>query len=143
MAGKARLFSDHETAEQILAATDPKAVKALGRKARGFDADAWDREKFAIVREGSRSDAVARGKFAGLCADGCEAKAARRGLSLHDECGACDEMPAFSAAAIRRRSRVHNQAVPSNRIDAINWASVYPMPILKSAKRSIIAITSS
>lgn len=53
MAGKARLFGDEETAEKILAATDPKQVKALGRKARAFDAEAWDREKFAIVREGS------------------------------------------------------------------------------------------
>ncbi len=53
MAGKARLFGDEETARQILAATDPKQVKALGRKARGFDAEAWDREKFAIVRDGS------------------------------------------------------------------------------------------
>jgi len=53
MAGKARLFGDEETAEKILAATDPKQVKALGRKARGFDAEAWDREKFSIVAEGS------------------------------------------------------------------------------------------
>lgn len=53
MAGKARLFGDHETVEKILAATDPKEVKALGRKARGFDAQAWDGEKFRIVCEGS------------------------------------------------------------------------------------------
>jgi hypothetical protein len=37
MAGKARLFGDHETLALIMATHDPKAVKALGRRVSGFD----------------------------------------------------------------------------------------------------------
>ena len=36
MAGKAELFGDSEIREQILKCSDPKQIKALGRKVRGF-----------------------------------------------------------------------------------------------------------
>ena len=36
MAGKAELFGDQEIREQILKCSDPKQIKALGRKVRGF-----------------------------------------------------------------------------------------------------------
>jgi len=41
MYAKAKLFSDHATAAEILAANDPRTHKALGRKVRGFDEDVW------------------------------------------------------------------------------------------------------
>ena len=37
MAGKAALFSDQEIRKEILACSDPKQIKALGRKVRGFE----------------------------------------------------------------------------------------------------------
>ena len=36
MAGKAELFGDQEIREQILKCSDPKQIKALGRKVRGL-----------------------------------------------------------------------------------------------------------
>ena len=49
MAGKARLFGDGEIAGQILAAAEPGAVKALGRKIRGFDEATWVAHRSGIV----------------------------------------------------------------------------------------------
>ncbi|CRK61265.1 Uncharacterized domain COG3236 / GTP cyclohydrolase II [Alloactinosynnema sp. L-07] len=37
MAGKARLFGDHATAERIIGAESPRAAKDLGREVRGSD----------------------------------------------------------------------------------------------------------
>ena len=37
MAGKAQLFGDEEIRKEILACSDPRQIKALGRKVRGFD----------------------------------------------------------------------------------------------------------
>lgn len=37
----------------MLATTDPKAHKRLGRKVAPFDAEVWDREKMRIVEEGN------------------------------------------------------------------------------------------
>jgi ribA/ribD-fused uncharacterized protein len=54
MAGKARLFGDPEAERGILAAKSPGAAKAAGRKVRGFDEAVWQRERFALVAEGSR-----------------------------------------------------------------------------------------
>ena len=53
MAGKAKLFSDQEIREQILKCSDPKQIKALGRKVRRFDQKVWDKFKYAIVLNGN------------------------------------------------------------------------------------------
>ncbi len=53
MAGKARLFGDHEVLAEILAADDPGKIKALGRKVRGFDGPTWDAHRVQIVTEGN------------------------------------------------------------------------------------------
>lgn len=53
MAGKARLFGDHETLAAILAETDPKRVKALGRTVRGFDPERWGEACFELVTRGN------------------------------------------------------------------------------------------
>lgn len=53
MAGKARLFDDGDALVEILASTDPKHAKALGRAVRGFDADAWNAHRCAVVVEGN------------------------------------------------------------------------------------------
>lgn len=53
MAGKARLFGDLETLEEILKATEPKTAKALGRKVRGFDDQLWKANARRIVTEGN------------------------------------------------------------------------------------------
>ena len=53
MAEKARLFGDDDVFAQIMATGDPKTMKALGRKVRGFDAALWDRAKYSIVLNGN------------------------------------------------------------------------------------------
>jgi len=53
MAGKARLFQDHETLELILAAADPKSAKALGRQVKDFKDDAWKANARRLVTEGN------------------------------------------------------------------------------------------
>lgn len=53
MAGKARLFGDDSVLAEILATRDPKVIKALGRKVRGFDEGAWTRRRDALVTEGN------------------------------------------------------------------------------------------
>lgn len=53
MAGKAQLFGDEERRKEILACSDPKQIKALGRKVRGFDQAVWDKFKYAIVLNGN------------------------------------------------------------------------------------------
>ena len=53
MAAKAELFGDSEIQEQILKCSDPKQIKALGRKVRGFDQKVWDKFKYAIVLNGN------------------------------------------------------------------------------------------
>ena len=53
---KAILFDDPEVAEEIIeSAEDPKAVKALGRKVKGFNQKTWDEKKFEIVVKGNRA----------------------------------------------------------------------------------------
>lgn len=51
---KARLFGDHEMAERIVATTDPRDAKALGREIRGFDGETWAEHRFEIVTDASR-----------------------------------------------------------------------------------------
>ncbi|XP_054764016.1 N-glycosidase YbiA-like [Lytechinus pictus] len=50
---KAVLFGDHEIAEQILVATKPMAMKALGRKVRNFDEEVWKQHRRQIVKKGN------------------------------------------------------------------------------------------
>lgn len=51
MAGKAKLFHDEQTLERILATSDPKEVKALGRQVKNFDENLWvaNRENIVFV----------------------------------------------------------------------------------------------
>ncbi|MBQ4580748.1 MAG: NADAR family protein [Clostridia bacterium] len=53
MAGKARLFDDAAALEKILASDDPKTIKALGRQVQGFQSDAWDQVKYALIAAGN------------------------------------------------------------------------------------------
>lgn len=53
MAGKAQLFGDEGRRKDILACSDPKQIKALGRKVRGFDQAVWDKFKYSIVLNGN------------------------------------------------------------------------------------------
>ena len=53
MAAKAELFENQEIREQILENNDPKQIKALGRKVKGFHQFVWDQFKYAIVLNGN------------------------------------------------------------------------------------------
>lgn len=53
MAGKARLFHDAEAERAALSARTPAEAKKAGRLVRGFDDAVWERERFALVVEGS------------------------------------------------------------------------------------------
>lgn len=53
MANKAELFEDEEIREQILQCSDPKQIKALGRKIRNFDETVWNEVKYSIVLNGN------------------------------------------------------------------------------------------
>ncbi|MFP3992567.1 NADAR family protein [Streptomyces sp. E11-3] len=53
MAAKARLFGDARAERQALSATHPAAAKKAGRQVADFDEAVWERERFAIVVEGS------------------------------------------------------------------------------------------
>ncbi|MFF7983662.1 NADAR family protein [Streptomyces sp. NPDC007901] len=53
MAGKARLFADPQAEARVLAAAHPAEAKKAGRLVRGFDEAIWQRERLAIVTEGS------------------------------------------------------------------------------------------
>lgn len=53
MASKARLFDDAEAERKALQAPNPALAKKAGRLVRDFDDAVWERERFAIVVEGS------------------------------------------------------------------------------------------
>lgn len=53
MAGKARLFGDAEAERRAIDAGHPRDAKSAGRTVRGFDEEVWERERFALVAEGS------------------------------------------------------------------------------------------
>ncbi|MFD8978745.1 NADAR family protein [Streptomyces sp. NPDC059564] len=53
MAGKARLFGDAEAERAALEAKSPAQAKKAGRLVRGFQDTVWERERFALVVEGS------------------------------------------------------------------------------------------
>ncbi|WP_338701066.1 NADAR family protein [Streptomyces sp. Q6] len=65
MAGKARLFADAEAERAAITAGHPAQAKKAGRLVRGFDDTVWERERFAVVVEGSvhkfASDPALRG----------------------------------------------------------------------------------
>lgn len=46
---KSMFFNDKEIAEKILATTNPRDAKNLGRKVRGFDNVLWDTVKYDIM----------------------------------------------------------------------------------------------
>jgi len=50
---KALLFNDSDVATQILAATTPINVKALGRQVKNFDEQIWKENRYRIVKEGN------------------------------------------------------------------------------------------
>lgn len=52
MAAKARIFKDFETEAEILQQPDQKAVKALGRKVKGFDKAIWVKCREKVVFDG-------------------------------------------------------------------------------------------
>ena len=53
MAEKARIMEDEETRKKILASTDPKEIKALGREVRNFDESIWQNYRMEIVIAGN------------------------------------------------------------------------------------------
>ena len=53
MAEKASLFEDWRSREEILRAGTPREQKALGRRATGFEEDAWQARCLDIVAEGN------------------------------------------------------------------------------------------
>lgn len=50
MAGKAKLFNDNETLEEILKSDSPNQAKKLGRKVKNFDPKLWNEQKYEIVK---------------------------------------------------------------------------------------------
>ena len=50
MAGKASLMDDKESFNKIIKETEPKKVKALGRKVKNFDEKLWNKYKKVIVK---------------------------------------------------------------------------------------------
>ncbi|WP_395985222.1 NADAR family protein [Actinomadura sp. 9N407] len=63
MAEKARLFGDAATVDKILANPDPGRAKALGRRVRNFDEDAWVAARYDIVVRGSTAKFAADEKL--------------------------------------------------------------------------------
>jgi ribA/ribD-fused uncharacterized protein len=53
MAGKAKLFNDNDTLEEILKSDSPNQAKNLGRKVKNFDPQLWDEQKYEIVKRGN------------------------------------------------------------------------------------------
>ncbi|KAF2191152.1 DUF1768-domain-containing protein [Zopfia rhizophila CBS 207.26] len=53
MVQKAKLFGDEECAQRMLATTDPKRHKALGREVRNFNDKTWNLHRTRIVEEGT------------------------------------------------------------------------------------------
>lgn len=54
MAQKALLFDDYKVLEKILAETEQRKIKMLGRKVKNFDDKIWNEHKFDIVVNGNR-----------------------------------------------------------------------------------------
>lgn len=46
---KAVTFNDTETAQKVMATTDPRECKKLGRQVKNFDNNLWDIERYNVV----------------------------------------------------------------------------------------------
>ncbi len=55
MSEKARLFGDEEARERIMATSDPRKQKAIGREIKGFDTALWQAQARDIVYRGNRA----------------------------------------------------------------------------------------
>lgn len=53
MASKAKLFKDEEIFEKIMASSNPRKIKSLGRKVKNFDEETWKQHRFDIVCQGN------------------------------------------------------------------------------------------
>lgn len=53
MAQKAMLFDDRKTCQRIMAATEPRTFKQLGKQVKPFDSAVWDTHKKEIVIKGN------------------------------------------------------------------------------------------
>lgn len=53
MAEKARIFNDQDALDQVMTTQDPKTQKAIGRRIRGFEQDAWNSFCRGIVYRGN------------------------------------------------------------------------------------------
>jgi len=53
MAGKARLFDDKESLDDIMEAAHPRTQKQLGRQVRGFKDSVWKKNCLEIVTQGN------------------------------------------------------------------------------------------
>lgn len=53
MAEKAFFFDDEESFCRILGTSNPSQQKAIGRKVKGFDADAWNKIACSVVYKGN------------------------------------------------------------------------------------------
>lgn len=51
---KAKLFKDMNMAKLIMKETDPKKVKALGRRVSNFNEEIWKKHRYPIVLNGTR-----------------------------------------------------------------------------------------
>lgn len=65
MAAKARIFQDEEVLAEIIKSKNPREVKALGRRIKGFDDKIWNDAKYRAVVEGnylkfSQDDALSK-----------------------------------------------------------------------------------
>lgn len=49
---KAKLFGDEEMAARMLATTNPKTLKDLGRKVKGYDEAMWERARLSVMVQG-------------------------------------------------------------------------------------------
>jgi ribA/ribD-fused uncharacterized protein len=69
MAEKARLFSDAESEAKIMASTNPRQQKSLGRKIAGFDAGRWEEAREEIVYQANLAKFSQNAELRGLLLD--------------------------------------------------------------------------
>ncbi|MBI9010543.1 MAG: NADAR family protein [Tenericutes bacterium] len=55
MASKARLFNDEKTLEKIMKSSNPKKIKALGRRVKNFKEEIWKDRRYSIIVNGNLS----------------------------------------------------------------------------------------
>lgn len=53
MASKAKLFKDEITFEKIMKESEPRKIKSLGRKVKGFNEEKWNEHRLDIVSRGN------------------------------------------------------------------------------------------